>query len=277
MLPDESANCSANGISDILELKLGYDGIVLARSRLAKDMKLSLAEIYLALAAEIPVLDADTSTIAVISNPYKKWSEINPALPDEAIQFYGPPLTSGTRDAFDELVLGEGCYLVYSRISETAANTSGEEENCTSIRTDNAYTEIGENDNLIIQRLQTNDTAIGIIGFNFLNRNNVILSAIPISHDTSKAQLPTSKNITNGNYPISRNLYLYVRKDQITSSSALTAYLEELISEDSYGGGGYLVQEGLVPLTEINRSKTVASIKKITKPETALGNETVSK
>ncbi|UTW54145.1 substrate-binding domain-containing protein [Kordiimonas sp. SCSIO 12610] len=258
ILTSEIQLCFNNAHSEIIEIKLGYDGIGLTRSRLASDMALSLKDIYLALAAKLPSTDSNGNVI-LIDNPYKTWNEINPSLPEEPIHFFGPPATSGTRDAFDELVLFEGCL----NASEGDAGEVEQASKCSEIRTDGIYTEIGENDDLIIQRLQTNDTAVGIIGFNFLNRNNAILQAIPIAHIGSKPQLPTSDNIKNGNYPISRTLYLYIKKDRMESSDALQAYINELTSEAAFGDDGYLAKEGLIPLSIKNRNATVETLEKM--------------
>ncbi len=248
--PKEEQVCIQNAQTEIIEIKLGYDGIGLTRSRLATSMALSLHEIYLALAKSIPSHNQSDDSVSFIPNPYKYWNEINPNLPNEPIKFYGPPITSGTRDAFNELVLSEGCSVNI-------------EQHCTEIRNDGVYSAIGENDDLIVQRLQTNDTAIGIIGFNFLNRHNAILSAIPISHDDLKPELPTGRNITIGHYPISRTLYLYLNKQEYTNSTMLQAYVQELISDKAFGENGYLTQEGLIPLSPESRKATLDNLIKL--------------
>lgn len=261
ILPIEEQECLSNNIVNTLEIKIGHDGIGLTRSRLSSEMTLSLKEIYLALAKTIPVIDTETGQEELVDNPYGSWPEINPDLPDEPIQFYGPPITSGTRDAFDELVLLEGCLDYRSEILPSLDPFQSHFEGCSQIREDGVYSEIGENDDLIIQRLQTNDTAIGIIGYNFLNRNRAILDAIPISHAGSKPQLPSKDNIKNGNYPISRNLYLYIKRDQLNTSNALKAFVQELISDNALGKNGYLLEEGLIPLSQKDRDTIISGLR----------------
>ncbi len=164
----EIANCARNGVEHITEVEIGFDGIVIANARAAAQMSISLRQLYLALAKDVP---ANQDGSELIANPYRRWSDIDPLLPDVAIQVLGPPPTSGTRDAFAELALEGGC-----RTFAAIAAMKGEDEIrykaiCHAIREDGAYIEAGENDMLIVQKLIANPDAFGVFGFGFLDQN----------------------------------------------------------------------------------------------------------
>ncbi|MEK6734594.1 MAG: substrate-binding domain-containing protein [Pseudomonadota bacterium] len=218
MKKSEMEFCLANKVTNIKEIMLGYDGIVIAVAKKALGFTLSKEELFLALARKIP------QNGEFIDNYYKTWNQINPNLPRTKIEIYGPSFTSGTRDALIELVMSPFC-------GETS---------CKEIRDDGAFIEMPENDNLIIHKLLYNKNAIGIISFSLLNENNKI-KAIMIDNI-----YPTKNTIVDGNYPLARPLYIYVNMDHIKELPRLIDFINELVSEKSLGPNGYLTQKGLL-------------------------------
>jgi phosphate transport system substrate-binding protein len=195
--PSEINNCVKNGVTKIVEVKIGYDGIVVANSRQAPLLDLSRKELYLALAKDVP---DPSSQSKLVANPYRKWSDIDAALPDVTIEVLGPPPTSGTRDAFLELVMSVGCeqFPVIEALDEGAMTAA-----CHTLREDGAYIEAGENDNLIVQKLEANADALGIFGFSFLDQNSDKIQGSLIN-----GVAPDFDNIADGSYPVSRPLFL---------------------------------------------------------------------
>ncbi|MBL6785772.1 MAG: substrate-binding domain-containing protein [Rickettsiales bacterium] len=229
--------CKNNGVTDILEIKIGYDGIVLANSNEAKKYSLTVEQIFLALAREIP------KDGKLIANPYKKWSDIDSSLPDTEIEVYGPPPTSGTRDAFVDLVLIKNCKNL-PEFKKAYKDKKLRKHKCSQIREDNIFMEAGENDNLIIQKLVVNKNALGIFGYSYLEQN-----LDKVQGSTINSKLPTFDNISTGQYPISRSLFIYAKKQHIEINKALFPFLETLVSEDTIGEDGYLTFKGLIPIT----------------------------
>jgi phosphate transport system substrate-binding protein len=237
----EVQQCADNGVEEITEVKIGYDGIVLANSNEADPMTVTIPQIWQALAKEVPV-DGE-----IKANPYRNWSEIDPSLPDSKIEVLGPPPTSGTRDAFVELVMEEGCqeFEEVSALDEEAMTAV-----CATMREDGAFVEAGENDNLIVQKLQANPNAFGIFGFSFLDQNMDLLQGSPINGEE-----PTFENIAEGAYPVSRSLYFYVKNPHIDSIPGIKEYVDEFTSEAAIGEDGYLTDKGLIPLREEELAK----------------------
>ncbi|MEP3629496.1 MAG: PstS family phosphate ABC transporter substrate-binding protein [Hyphomicrobiales bacterium] len=232
--------CAKNGVADIVEVKIGFDGIVLANSRKADVMQITRKDIFLALAKDVPDGEGKTKP-----NPYKTWSDIDPNLPATKIEVLGPPPTSGTRDAFVELAMEGGCkefdwVKALKKADKTAYKTL-----CHTIREDGAFVEAGENDNLIVQKLEVNPNAFGIFGYSFLDQNSDKMQGSLIG-DVE----PTFENIADGAYPISRSLFFYVKKAHIGVVPGIEAYLSEFISEDAAGEDGYLADKGLIPMGE---------------------------
>jgi phosphate transport system substrate-binding protein len=228
--------CNQNGVTDVTEILLGYDGLSMAVSQKGEALDLSKAQLFSALAAEVEV-DGE-----VVANPYQRWSEIDPALPDIPILVYGPPPTSGTRDAWVELVMEEGC-------SEFAAIEALPEERmaavCQRMRTDGPFVEAGENDNLIVQRLSSDPNAYGIFGYSFLYENQDQLKPVAIG-----GVAPDEATIESGEYGVSRPLFVYVKNDHRGVIPNLQELVEEYVSDDAMGPGGYLSERGLIPLPE---------------------------
>ena len=247
--PSEVERCAANGISGITEVKIGYDGIVLGNSLGSGQLSIDIPNLWLALAAEVP--DADGN---IVANPYTTWSEIDSSLPAVAIRVMGPPPTSGTRDAFVELVMGKGCghFEAVARIEES--DEARFEQICASIREDGAFIEAGENDNLIVQKLEADPNAFGIFGFSFLDQN-----VDKIQGSMVNGVDPTFGNIAAGDYPVSRSLYFYVKNAHIDVVPGIAGFVAEFTSEDAWGPFGYLADKGLIPLTDDERVQMARS------------------
>ena len=250
--PAEQETCARAGVKDILEVKIGYDGIVLANSSKGTLFKVSRRDLYQALAKNVP--DPANPT-ALIANPYKTWNQVNKALPADKIEVLGPPPTSGTRDAFVELVMEAGCQT-FSWIKTLKDVDEGRFKRvCDSIREDGGYIEAGENDNLIVQKLEANPKALGIFGYSFLEEN---LSKVEGSYVDGVP--PTFENIASGKYPISRPLYIYVKSAHMGVIPGLKEFVTEYISDRSMGGEGYLADKGLIPLSAGEQSKVRSSV-----------------
>lgn len=230
--------CRSNGVTDIIEIKIGYDGIVLAHSRAVKPLAISLKSLYLALVKDIP--DGEGGFVV---NPYTSWSGIDSRLPQYKIEVLGPPPTSGTRDAFVELALEGGCKKFESNKALKAKDKKLFKARCHSIREDGAFVEAGENDNLIVQKLKVNPKAFGVFGFSFLEQNSNELQGAAID-----GVAPTFAAIADGSYPISRPLYFYVKKDHIGKVPGLHEYIMLFTSTEVSGEDGDLSDSGLIPL-----------------------------
>jgi phosphate transport system substrate-binding protein len=248
----EVQSCVKAGVKDIVELKVGYDGIVVASSNKGKPYKLTRREIYLALAKQIP--DPANPT-ALIANPYKTWNQINSALPADKIEVLGPPPTSGTRDAFVELVMEAGCQNFPWLKSLKDVDEARFKRVCGSVREDGAYVEAGENDNLIVQKLEANPRALGIFGYSFLEENISQLRGATVD-----GVVPNFDNIASSKYPVSRPLFIYVKKAHMGVIPGLREFVIEYMSDRSMGGEGYLADKGLVPMAASELTKIRASV-----------------
>jgi phosphate transport system substrate-binding protein len=235
----EVETCAKNGIT-ITEVKVGFDGIVLANSKAAPTYDLTKEMIYLALAKQVP-MDGK-----MVDNPYTMWNEVDSSLPAKKIEVLGPPPTSGTRDAFVELVMEEGCEAFET---VEALDKDAKKIACQSIREDGAFIEAGENDNLIVQKLEANPDALGIFGFSFLDQN-----ADKIHGSTVGGVEPTFDNIASGDYGVSRSLYFYVKKEHVGVIPGLKEYVTEFTSDRAWGPDGYLPEKGLIPLPDAQRA-----------------------
>ncbi len=235
----EVESCAKNGVKEIIEVKIGYDGIVLANAKSAQSIDLTLKEIFLALAKNVPDPEGGD---ALVANPYTRWSDINANLSDRQIEVLGPPPTSGTRDAFVELAMEGGCEQLEA-IEKLEKNDK--KAACHTIREDGAFIEAGENDNLIVQKLEANPSAFGIFGFSFLDQNTDKVRGGHIN-----GVEPTFENIASGDYPISRPLYFYAKKAHVGVIPGIGEYLAEFTSDRAMGEEGYLADRGLIPLPE---------------------------
>jgi phosphate transport system substrate-binding protein len=245
----ELEQCQQNGVTEIVEVEIGYDGIVLANSKSGDTFDLSLRDIFLALAKNVP----NPSGNGTVPNPYHSWSDVNADLPDDEIEVLGPPPTSGTRDAFLELAMEGGCKTFPAL---AALKSDDYRAACHTIREDGRYVEAGENDNLIVQKLASNPLALGIFGFSFLEQNS---DKVQGSH--VEGVDATFENIADGTYPISRPLYFYVKKAHIGVIPGIREYLAEFTSDSAWGDFGYLTDRGLVPLPEDERRAMLAKVR----------------
>ncbi len=236
MKEEEKKVCAENGVNNITEITIGIDAIVLAMSKEHPAIKVSTHDIYTALAKYV-LIDG-----SFVENPVKTWSDIRPDLPNDKIEVLGPPPTSGTRDSFVELVLEKECKAA---IKEAGLTVSADDEKkfCKSVRDDGAYIEAGENDNLIVQKLQNNPTALGIFGYSFLEENTSTIQGVVIND-----VVPDYDTIAAGEYPISRKLYVYFKGDHFDTIPNLKEFMEEYQSENAIGEEGYLIDKGLIPL-----------------------------
>lgn len=252
----EFEDCAKNGVKGIIEIKIGFDGLSLAHAKEAKPFGLTKQQVFMALAKQVP--DAEGK---LVDNPYKSWSDIDPALPATKIEVLGPPPTSGTRDSFLELVMEKGAEKFESLAALKNTDAKAFEPVWKSIREDGAYVEAGENDNLIVQKLQSNPDAIGIFGYSFLEQNDDTIADIAI--DGVQADY---ESIANGTYTVARPLYIYAKKQHVDVISGMREFMAEFVSDKAIGEDGYLGEKGLVTLpgsdAETSR-KAVAALEEV--------------
>jgi phosphate transport system substrate-binding protein len=244
-----------NGVTEIIEVKIGYDGIVIAAAAETAPMSLSRTDLFLALAKEVPGGKAGE----LMPNPHRTWRDVNPNLPPRPIEVLGPPPTSGTRDAFAELAMEGGCKGIAWIEELERSDKQSFQKICHTIREDGAFVEAGENDNLIVQKLEANPTALGIFGFSFLDQN-----AEKVQGEAVDGVVPTFDAIADGSYPVSRPLYFYVKKAHIDVIPGLRGYLREFTSERAWGEDGYLSDRGLIPLPDKERTAVAAAVANLT-------------
>ncbi|PIE38705.1 MAG: phosphate ABC transporter substrate-binding protein [Gammaproteobacteria bacterium] len=284
----EFDDCQNNGVKDIVEVLIGYDGIAIANSKKAPHLKLSRKDLFLALAKQVPGADG-----RLIDNPYKTWKDVNSALPDTKIEVLGPPPTSGTRDAFAELVLGGGAKAfadlktlrglkadqvsdiqkliqrlgISASVYDSLAKKKGKAPKgkdlfkivAYAVREDGAYIEAGENDNLIVQKLQSNPNALGIFGFSFLEENGDKVQGSLVD-----GVAPSFDSIASGDYPVSRPLYFYIKAAHVGKIPGIKEYAAEFTSERAVGEDGYLPEKGLIPLSEKDAKKVKDAVNNMT-------------
>ncbi len=241
----EVSLCAKNGVAEIVEVKIGYDGIVLANSVNADVVELTRQDIFLALAKQVP---DPAGGEQLIENPYEKWSDIREGLPQSEIEVLGPPPTSGTRDAFVELAMEGGCKQFGWIKAMKDSDKYAYKRICHTVREDGRYVEAGENDNLIVQKLEANPAALGIFGFSFLDQNMDKVQGSVID-----GVEPTFEAIADGDYPVSRPLYFYVKKAHVGVIPGIEDFVAEFTSDKAWGDEGYLSDKGLIPLPEEER------------------------
>jgi phosphate transport system substrate-binding protein len=248
----EVATCRQNGVTEIVELKIGFDGIVMATRRGSPQIPFTREQIWKGLAREVPVNGQ------WVRNPYQTWNQVDPSLPNVAIEAMGPPPTSGTRDSFNELVLLAGC----ANVPEIRAISDATERNrrCQQIREDGKFIEAGENDNLIVQRLSTGvPGAFGIFGYSFLDQNRDRIEGKSVD-----GIAPTFENIASGRYPISRAMYVYMKKAHVGVIPGLREFMTEYASERAVGQRGYLASRGLITLPQADREAQRTNLQGLT-------------
>lgn len=232
MKTSEFELCQSNGVKDITEFRIGSDGIVIASSKNAENLELTLEQLFLALGSKVPV-DGEW-----VENPNEKWSDVDSSLPNKPIRVMGPPPTSGTRDSFNELALAAGC----DELPEAASLSKDEHASiCESVREDGAFIEAGENDNLIVQKLIGDTGMYGVFGYSFLEENSDRLQAA-----TLNGMVPTAEGIAADEYPVARSLFFYVKKAHIGVVPGIKEYVDEFISNAAMGPNGYLKDVGLI-------------------------------
>lgn len=259
MKKSEFEMCQNNGVKDITEVKIGADGIVIANSKEADQMDLSLRQVFLALAKEVPDPKGGDKLVA---NPYQKWSDIDSSLPNKEISVMGPPPTSGTRDAFVEIAMEGGC-KTFDFIK--AMDKKEMRSVCHSMREDGLFVEAGENDNLIVQRLAQDKDTLGIFGYSFLMEN-----ANQIQATTINGVEPTPDSIADEDYPVARSLFFYIKSAHVSVIPGIKEYAEAFTSESAWGDNGYLVDVGLIPNPRNVRMDVAKKVRNLT-PMT--GNE----
>jgi len=246
----EIANCNKNGIKEIVEIKLGYDGIILGNARGSKKIKLTKEQIFLALAQKV----IDKKSGKLINNPYTTWNQIDSALPKTKILIYGPPSTSGTRDIFAELVMEESCMYKREFISAIGDHDLRKKQ-CETIRNDGVFIESGENDNLLVQNLKDNPGAIGILGFHFLVINRDSIQAVTIDNIE-----PTFASIESKKYELSRPLFIYFKKEHLNLVPDIREFLKEIVNSETIGQKGYLHHGGLIAMSDLELKKVQETI-----------------
>lgn len=245
----EVETCAKNGVTQVVEVRIGFDGIVFANAKTGPKIAVDKAILWKALAAQV-VIDGK-----LVANPYKTWDEIDPSLPKEKIEVLGPPPTSGTRDAFNELVLEKGCEEAKATEVIIASGVDKKDvgKACMKVREDGVYVEAGENDNLIVQKLVANPAAFGIFGYSFLEEN-----ADKIQGATVEGVQPTYEDISSGKYSVSRTLFIYVKKAHVGTVPGIKEFIAEYTSDKAMGENGYLADKGLIALPKAEADKARA-------------------
>ncbi len=257
----EIDRCATNGVTDVVEIKVGYDGIVIANSKKSGRLSLTKEQVFRALGKQVPVNGK------LVANPYQTWKDIDASLPDAKIEVLGPPPTSGTRDAFVELAMEGGAKEIPMLADMRGKDKKAFQVVAHSIREDGHYVEAGENDNLIVQKLEANPKALGIFGFSFLDQN-----ADKIQGSLVDGVEPTFENIADGQYGVSRSLYFYVKKAHVGVVPGIGEYVAEFTSDKAAGQEGYLTDKGLIPMPEAELKK----VRQIGKNMTTLSESAVA-
>jgi phosphate transport system substrate-binding protein len=238
MKKNEFEDCQKNGVKDIVEINIGFDGLTVAQSKQGTPIKLTLAQLLLAVSKEVPGPDGK-----LVANPNKNWSDIDKSLPDVKIEVLGPPPTSGTRDSFHELLLEKGAEKIPALAALKKADAKAFERVWKTLREDGAYVEAGENDNVIVAKLEGNKNAFGVFGYSFLEENLAKLRGVALD-----GVAPEFDNITGGKYPGARRMYVYVKKQHLGIVPGLDKFAAEYVSTKAIGEDGYLAKKGLVTL-----------------------------
>ena len=254
----EFEDCQKNGVKDIVEVKVGIDGIVLANAKGGPDLNLTQDQLFRALAKEIPAADGKMA-----ANTNKTWKDVDASLPDAKIEVLGPPPTSGTRDSFLELVMEKGAEknatLKAMKDDDKKNNTKNFEKVWKSLREDGAYIDAGENDNLIVQKLEANPKALGVFGYSYLEQNTAKIKGTKIA-----GVGPDYDSISSGKYPVARPLYIYVKKQHVGVIPGIKEFLTEYASTKAIGQDGYLAKKGLIALPDADAKASVKAATELT-------------
>jgi len=241
----EVETCAKNGVADVTEIKIGYDGIVFANAKTAKQMKITKKQIFLALAKTIP-----DGKGGFKDNDNAMWSDVDKSLPAIKIEVLGPPPTSGTRDAFAELALEGGCKAFDEIKALKKSDKKKYKAICHGVREDGGYVEAGENDVLIVRKLEANPNAFGVFGFSFLEQN-----ADKVQGSVIGSVAPTFETIADGSYPVSRPLFFYVKGAHVGKVPGIKEYVAAFTAEKMFGPDGILSDKGLIPMPDEERKK----------------------
>jgi len=232
----EFTHCASRGVHEIMEIPIGYDGIVIAHRADLPSPNFTRAQLWRGIAKEVP------QDGKLVPNPNTTWRQVDPALPDWPIRLIGPPVTSGTRDSFTDLVLLAGCQGVPE--IRTITDLAQKKRACVTVRTDGGWTDGGEDDDLIARQVVEGPPGtLGVFGFSFLEGHRDMIEGASVEGIDE-----TRENIANGSYPISRPLFIYVKRPNLESTPGLKAFVAEYVSDRAMGPEGYLVRRGLVPL-----------------------------
>ena len=251
MKKGEFEQCQKNGVKDIVEINIGFDGLTVAQSKQGTPIKITTAQLLLAVAKEVPGADGK-----LVANPNKNWSDIDKSLPNVKIEVLGPPPTSGTRDSFHELLLERGAEQIPALAALKKSDAKTFEKVWKTLREDGAYVEAGENDNVIVAKLEANKNAFGVFGYSFLEENLAKLRGVPLD-----GVAPEFEAITGGKYPGARRMYVYIKKQHVGTVPGLDKFAAEYVSQKALGEDGYLAKKGLVTLPkkeleEVRKSTT---------------------
>ena len=257
----EFKKCQANGI-DLTEIVIGFDGIVLANAKGAPQLELTRQQIYLATAKMVPDPNSpcQSNWCEPVKNPYQKWSDIDASLPDAKIEILGPPPTSGTRDAFQELAMSKGANAFPHMKKLKKSDKKMWKKLTRTVREDGAWIDAGENDNLMVSKLAANPKAVGVFGYSFLDQNSDKIRGAIV-----EGIQPTFENIAGGKYRISRSLYFYIKHAHVGTVPGILEYVAEFTSEKAFGEDGYLLDKGLIPMPSSERQKYRKDGKNLTK------------
>jgi phosphate transport system substrate-binding protein len=257
----EFKKCQANGI-DLTEIVIGFDGIVLANAKGGRPLELTRQQIYLATAKMVPDPNrpCQSNWCEPVKNPYQKWSDIDASLPDTKIEILGPPPTSGTRDAFQELAMSKGANAFPHMKKLKKSDKKMWKKLTRTVREDGAWIDAGENDNLMVSKLAANPKAVGVFGYSFLDQNSDKIKGAIV-----EGIQPTFENIAEGKYRISRSLYFYIKHAHVGTVPGILEYVAEFTSEKAFGEDGYLLDKGLIPLPSSERQKYRKDGKNLTK------------
>ena len=250
MKKGEFDDCQKNGVKDIVEIKVGIDGLTIAQSKAGPAMKLTMEQVFMALAEQVPDKDGK-----LIPNPNKTWSDVDKALPNIKIEVLGPPPTSGTRDSFHELFMEIGAKKI-AALKDLQKDSKAFDKVWKSMRKDGAFVEAGENDNVIVQKLEANKNAFGIFGYSFLEENTAKLKGVPID-----GVEPDYDAISSGKYKGARPLFVYVKKQHVGVVPGIDKFVAEYVSPKALSKDGYLARKGLVALPKGELDKVMTDAK----------------
>ncbi len=251
----EFDNCQKNGVAEVVEVKIGYDGIVIASSKKAQALHLTRRDIFLALAKEVPDPKGGETLVA---NPYKTWKDVNDTLPAQPIKVLGPARGSGTGHVFARFAMEGGCRTFGWIRASKKEDALQYKTTCRTVRQDGAYVEASEADALTVQKLVSEPDTLGIFSFGVLDQNSDKIHGSVIN-----GVKPDFETIADDSYPLSRLLYLYVKKAHVDVYPGIREFLEEFTSDRAWGSGGYLTERGLVPMSAEERRKFAADAKNL--------------